>query len=233
MENLDSDYPPHLSEFYSIVVNNKDKENKIKPDIIRTDISTASRDNNKNIQTHKCNKSITSSINSNISCLQDLQIIITNKDIDQLINCLNQLKTISIKYAKTLEELSNDTSEFSDIINNLTRIKICPNDNRIIKNLLDSSGLFQIITNHHLLLSNSIKSYFISNLNEIINKIKKYYSKKYEEFNRFDQLQLVKLNQLKENYYKTNKNRFHNSHRFEDNLIQIKRNLNDFTDPIK
>lgn len=229
-------YPPHLSEFFSIV-NNKDKEpTKSVQDNNLTGLSNShdsfSGDPNARLSTpqphHRYNNSISSSLNSNSSCLANLDMIITSKDIEQLTKSLTQLKNVSLRYSKSLESLAQDTLEFSNIINDLTQLKICPNDNKIIKNLLDSSGLFQIITNHHLILANSINTYLVTHLTNLIGKIDNYYNSTHNKFIEFDQLQSNKLNQLKRDYYHSNKSKpVKNNNRFDDNLIQIRQNLND------
>ncbi|CAL9737202.1 protein Ivy1p [Monosporozyma servazzii] len=228
-------YPPHLSEFFSIV-NNKDKTptQSVQDDMTRLSNSPDSSNVEPNTRAstpqthHRYNKSISSSLNSNSSCLANLDMIITSKDIEQLTKFLTQLKDVSSRYSKSLETLAQDTLEFSNIINDLTQLKICPNDNKIIKNLLDSSGLFQIITNHHLILANSINTYLITHLTNLISKIDKYYNSTHNKFIKFDQLQSNKLNQLKRDYYHSNKpQKFKSKNRFDDNLIQIRQNLND------
>ncbi|QHS72429.1 Ivy1p [Saccharomyces paradoxus] len=140
-------YAPHLSEFYPIV-NNK-----------RPVTSNAGSVNNDHLDdmNHLRSSKVyskarrASSITSGTSTINDLQTLITKRDVKETQEALSTLFRNSNAYSDSLLKTSQNGAEIAHSLENIAKLKGC-NDETAEK-LLSASGLFYLLSNHQLIMS--------------------------------------------------------------------------------
>ena len=161
-------YAPHLSEFYSMVNNTGRKANGEKPvtqgapeSALQSPVRSAANSSIFRIRRP-------SSLRSGLSSMTDLQPLVTNKDMTQTVDTMQQLLTNVENYAEELVATSQRASMLALSLEQVARLKGC-NDETADK-FLSSSGLFHLIANHQRIMSDCMTSSMIETLTHRIDE---------------------------------------------------------------
>lgn len=164
---------PHLSEFYSIVNKKNANSHNLSDNsysssgnyggIIYGDLKSTL---NKSDLTHRRSYSI----QSGVSTISDLRTLVTRRDIDNTTSAISELLKCSTNYSKSLESVSAQSSSMAHSLETLARLKGC-NDFTAEK-LLSASGLFHLLANHELIMSQVLSGLLSENIEEELDAFK-------------------------------------------------------------
>ena len=157
---IPSRYVPHLSEFYPIV------NNTPLPSMLDASSTVASSDKSSTISNdhdhqnnhprnrhHRGPASIRSSATSMIN---DLQTLITRRDVQLTHETMNQLHKTSQQLAHSLAQVSQHASDMAMQLENFARLKGC--NDKTAEKFMNASGLFHLLGNHELIMCDLIHS---------------------------------------------------------------------------
>ncbi|SCU93778.1 LAFA_0F18162g1_1 [Lachancea sp. 'fantastica'] len=163
-------YAPHLSEFYPLVnstgqvgtgINRPQLENPTPVDRLESPFRSATNSSMFRLRRP-------SSFRSGFSSISDLQNLVTNKDMGQTADTMQQLLANAENYAKELSATSQKASMLALSLEQMARLKGC-NDDTADK-FLSSSGLFHLIANHQRIMSDCISSSLVDTLSNRIDE---------------------------------------------------------------
>ncbi|CAI4056941.1 hypothetical protein SUVZ_02G3480 [Saccharomyces uvarum] len=159
-------YAPHLSEFYSIV-------NSKKP--VASNAGSDDNDHLDDMHHLRSSKVYSkarraSSITSGTSTINDLQTLITKRDVKDTQEALSTLFRNSNAYSDSLLKTSHNGAEIALSLENIAKLKGC-NDETAEK-LLSASGLFYLLSNHQLIMSKYFNELLGDNLIDDIDEFK-------------------------------------------------------------
>ncbi|SCU95635.1 LANO_0E10902g1_1 [Lachancea nothofagi CBS 11611] len=163
-------FAPHLSEFYPLVNNSTQKAQHMNTSQIESPVPV---DRLQSPLRSTANSSVfrirrPSSLRSGFSSINDLQNLVTNKDMTQTVDTMCQLLNNAESYAEELVATSQRASLLALSLEQMARLKGC-NDDTADK-FLSSSGLFHLIANHQRIMSDCIKSSLIESLTSRIDE---------------------------------------------------------------
>ena len=157
---IPSRYVPHLSEFYPIV------NNTPLPSMLDASSTVASSDKSSAISNdhdhqnnhprnrhHRGPASIRSSATSMIN---DLQTLITRRDVQLTHETMNQLHKTSQQLAHSLAQVSQHASDMAMQLENFARLKGC--NDKTAEKFMNASGLFHLLGNHEVIMCDLIHS---------------------------------------------------------------------------
>ncbi|CEP62020.1 Ivy1p LALA0_S04e05930g [Lachancea lanzarotensis] len=157
-------YAPHLSEFYPLVNSTGQNgqsidrsELELPTPVDRLESPFRSATNSSMFRLRR-----PSSFRSGFSTISDLQNLVTNKDMIQTADTMQQLLTNAENYAKELSATSQKASLLALSLEQMARLKGCNDDTA--EKFLSSSGLFHLIANHQRIMSDCISSSLVDTL---------------------------------------------------------------------
>ncbi|SCU87051.1 LAME_0D08570g1_1 [Lachancea meyersii CBS 8951] len=163
-------FAPHLSEFYPLV--NSSGQNV--QDIKKSEVEAPTHmDRLESPFRSAATSSVfrlrrPSSFRSGFSTISDLQNLVTNKDMTQTVDTMQQLLANAKSYAKELSATSQKASLLALSLEQMARLKGCNDDSA--DKYLSSSGLFHLIANHQRIMSNCISSSLVETLTSRIDE---------------------------------------------------------------
>ncbi|EJS42315.1 ivy1p [Saccharomyces arboricola H-6] len=140
-------YAPHLSEFYPLVNNKK----PVTSSVVSDDNDHLNDMNHLRSSKVYSKARRASSIASGTSTINDLQTLITRRDVKETQEALSTLFRNSNAYSDSLLKTSQNGAEIAHSLENIAKLKGC-NDETAEK-LLSASGLFYLLSNHQLIMS--------------------------------------------------------------------------------
>ncbi|CAI4058579.1 Ivy1p SKDI_04G4430 [Saccharomyces kudriavzevii IFO 1802] len=159
-------YAPHLSEFYPIVNSKK---------LVTGSVGSVNNDHLDDMNHLRSSKVYSkarraSSITSGTSTINDLQTLITKRDVKETQEALSSLFRNSNAYSNSLLKTSQNGAEIAHSLENIAKLKGC-NDETAEK-LLSASGLFYLLSNHQLIMSKYFNDLLGDNLVDDIDEFK-------------------------------------------------------------
>ncbi|SCU81231.1 LAMI_0B05292g1_1 [Lachancea mirantina] len=161
-------YAPHLSEFYSMVSDQKGvpESNNVEETeavILQSParISSASA---------MLGARRASSLRSGMSSVSELQTLVTQKDMGQTVDVMSQVLSSINAYSEELRTVSQRASMVAVSLEQMARLKGC--NDATAEKYLSSSGLFHVMANHQRIMSECIATTMGATLAERIEDFK-------------------------------------------------------------
>ncbi|AJU89407.1 Ivy1p [Saccharomyces cerevisiae YJM1273] len=212
-------YAPHLSEFYPIV-NSK-----------RPVASSAGSENNDHLDdmNHLRSSKVyskarrASSITSGTSTINDLQTLITKRDVKETQEALSTLFRNSNAYSDSLLKTSQNGAEIAHSLENIAKLKGC-NDETAEK-LLSASGLFYLLSNHQLIMSKYFNDLLGDNLIDDIDEFELQTKIMENKFKAQSKEQSLKLKLQERHNFDISKRKIRNLISYRESLSSLQARL--------
>ncbi|CCD24158.1 Ivy1p NDAI_0C04990, partial [Naumovozyma dairenensis CBS 421] len=185
-------YAPHLSEFYPIVnrqshddttknngtnnLPNVLSSNTPTPTPTTTTTTTSTNDillespRSLSQQQLKVGSRRPSSIASGMSSINDLQTLITKRDVKYTSDAMLELLKRANEFSVALSNVSNKAGLMAESMEKIAKLKGC-NDDTADK-LISASGLFHLLSNHEQIMSSNISNLMNDKLRDEIDEFK-------------------------------------------------------------
>ena len=229
---IPSRYVPHLSEFYPIVNNTPlpsmlDASSTVassdKSSTISTDHDHQHRDNHPRNRHHRGPASIRSSATSMIN---DLQTLITRRDVQLTHETMNQLHRTSQQLAHSLAQVSHHASDMAIQLENFARLKGC--NDKTAEKFMNASGLFHLLGNHELIMCDLIHSCLGDDLVDLMDEFRVRGKKLQNEFSAKCKEQSQKLKIQEKFNNKFSKQNVRNLISYRESLNNLQLQLDQF-----
>lgn len=224
-------YAPHLSEFYPIVNSDgrlpkgdsqqQEQQEQIhlqRPNDILKSPLHSSRSSFYRIRRP-------SSVRSGASTINDLQTLITKKDMKKTLDAMQELSQHVESYARQLVSTSQRASLVASSLEEIARLKGCRDDTA--EKFLNSSGLFHLLANHQRIMSQCITTALGEKLEQHMEGFNLKYATQESHFKQAFHEQTMKL-KLQEKYnIKLSKRKIRNLVSYRENLQNLQTQLDD------
>ncbi|KAL3232271.1 Protein IVY1 [Nakaseomyces bracarensis] len=170
-------YAAHLSEFYPIVDGRSNDEVNIRDNLAlplpveqeagldtnsNTNVSTSMNMNTKlkprlGLQTTQEHSRRASSVTSGMSSMSEFQSLVTKRDVKMTTEAMRELHRSSQQFSDAMNRVACEANNMAQSLEKIARLKGCSDD--IAQNLLSAGGLFYLVANHQMIMSNYLDDY--------------------------------------------------------------------------